>query len=341
MSAQTSCRSTAGTTSSSGSATRSRPRTSTSTRSASRRTAYAGPETGRPRPRLVRARAGRHPVRRHERRFARDERDLRVRAARTATASRTSRSRCPSATRRTARPSSAARGASRSRTGSRTSYGRVELASIATYGDVVHTFVNRADYAGPYLPGYVVAARERQPVARRRALTTIDHVVGNVELGRMDDWVELLRARLRDSTNIIHFADEADPHRVLGADVEGDDGRRGEDQVPDQRAGRGQAQEPDRGVPRVQRAARASSTSRCRREDIVAHRRGAAGARRRSSSRRRTRTTRTSADRVGEIDEDWARPAARCGSSPTATRTATCSRSSRRRSRTGRRSSSR
>src|ERR671929_205736 len=34
-------------------------------------------------------------------------------------------------------------------------FGRVELSSIATYGDVVHTFVNRNDYAGPYLPGYV------------------------------------------------------------------------------------------------------------------------------------------------------------------------------------------
>ena len=34
-------------------------------------------------------------------------------------------------------------------------YGRVELASIATYGDVVHTFVNRSEYAGVYLPGYV------------------------------------------------------------------------------------------------------------------------------------------------------------------------------------------
>src|SRR5438876_746849 len=33
-------------------------------------------------------------------------------------------------------------------------FGRVELSSIATYGDVVHTFVNRKDYAGPYLPGY-------------------------------------------------------------------------------------------------------------------------------------------------------------------------------------------
>ena len=34
-------------------------------------------------------------------------------------------------------------------------FGRVELASIATYGDVVHTFVNRSEYTGVYLPGYV------------------------------------------------------------------------------------------------------------------------------------------------------------------------------------------
>src|SRR5919201_1312798 len=33
-------------------------------------------------------------------------------------------------------------------------FGRVELASIGTYGDVIHTFVNRDDYAGPFLPGY-------------------------------------------------------------------------------------------------------------------------------------------------------------------------------------------
>ena len=71
----------------------------------------------------------------------------------------------------------------------------------------------------------------------------------------------VLRARVRD--------DRDDPllrrghlDRVLGADVEGDERRLGEDQVPAQRAGRGQAQEPDRGVPRLLRRARARSTSR-------------------------------------------------------------------------------
>src|SRR2546426_517297 len=47
-----------------------------------------------------------------------------------------------------------------------------------------------------------------------------------------------------------------DTHRVLGADVEGDGRRPGEDQVPDQRAGRGEAQKPDRGVPRLLRRPR-------------------------------------------------------------------------------------
>jgi 4-hydroxyphenylpyruvate dioxygenase len=83
--------------------------------------------------------------------------------------------------------------------------GRVELASIATYGDVVHTFVNRSDYAGPYLPGYVA-----QPSANGAGgvgLTNIDHVVGNVELGRMNYWVEFYE-RAFGMTEMIHFSDE-------------------------------------------------------------------------------------------------------------------------------------
>ena len=61
----------------------------------------------------------------------------------------------------------------------------------------------------------------------------------------------VLRARLRDDQHR-PLRRRPDPDRVLGAHVEGDVGRQREDQVPDQRAGRGQAQEPDRGVPRVQ-----------------------------------------------------------------------------------------
>jgi 4-hydroxyphenylpyruvate dioxygenase len=86
-------------------------------------------------------------------------------------------------------------------------FGRVELASIATYGETVHTFVNRSDYAGVYLPGYRSLAEN----GRARAgigLHAVDHVVGNVELGRMDYWVEYYE-RAMGFTELIHFSDEA------------------------------------------------------------------------------------------------------------------------------------
>src|SRR5436189_1319338 len=86
-------------------------------------------------------------------------------------------------------------------------WGRVELATIATYGENVHTFVNRSGYSGPYLPGYREIAHTNGQPSTGVGLKTIDHVVGNVELGRMDYWVEFYE-RTMGFTNIIHFADE-------------------------------------------------------------------------------------------------------------------------------------
>jgi 4-hydroxyphenylpyruvate dioxygenase len=85
-------------------------------------------------------------------------------------------------------------------------FGRVELASIGTYGETIHTFVNRHDYAGPYLPGFRVAAANGQPAAGV-GLRALDHVVGNVELGRMNHWVEFYE-RVFGMTNIVHFGDD-------------------------------------------------------------------------------------------------------------------------------------
>jgi len=84
-------------------------------------------------------------------------------------------------------------------------FGKVELATIATYGDVVHTFVDRHAYEGAYLPGY--AARE--PAAPRNGvgLLALDHIVGNVELGRMQHWVEFYE-RVFGMTEMMHFSDE-------------------------------------------------------------------------------------------------------------------------------------
>jgi 4-hydroxyphenylpyruvate dioxygenase len=81
-------------------------------------------------------------------------------------------------------------------------FGRVVTAAIATYGETRHTFVERAAYEGPYLPGYV--AREPLVPPGRRNFEAIDHVVGNVELGCMDEWVAFYN-RVMGFTNMAEF----------------------------------------------------------------------------------------------------------------------------------------
>jgi len=71
-------------------------------------------------------------------------------------------------------------------------FGTVRTAAIATYGETRHTLVDRARYDGPYLPGYVAASTtvSRAEGHPKRLFQAVDHCVGNVELGRMDEWVE-------------------------------------------------------------------------------------------------------------------------------------------------------
>jgi 4-hydroxyphenylpyruvate dioxygenase len=82
-------------------------------------------------------------------------------------------------------------------------HGKVVLAAIATFGDTRHTLVERANYSGPYLPGYVTAA----PLASLRSrpfFSQVDHCVGNVELGKMDEWVGFYQ-RVMGFTNMKEF----------------------------------------------------------------------------------------------------------------------------------------
>ncbi|WP_371652963.1 MULTISPECIES: 4-hydroxyphenylpyruvate dioxygenase [unclassified Streptomyces] len=67
-------------------------------------------------------------------------------------------------------------------------HGTVVLAAIATYGKTRHTLVDRSGYTGPYLPGFVAADPMVEPPAKR-TFQAIDHCVGNVELGKMNEWV--------------------------------------------------------------------------------------------------------------------------------------------------------
>jgi 4-hydroxyphenylpyruvate dioxygenase len=66
--------------------------------------------------------------------------------------------------------------------------GRVIIASIKTYGDTIHTFVERKNYSGPFLPGF--HKRQSTFQAKPIGLKYVDHCVGNVELGKMNTWVE-------------------------------------------------------------------------------------------------------------------------------------------------------
>ncbi|OLT49280.1 4-hydroxyphenylpyruvate dioxygenase [Saccharomonospora sp. CUA-673] len=71
-------------------------------------------------------------------------------------------------------------------------HGTVRMAAIATYGDTRHSLIDRSRYAGAYLPGYVArtSAVPRREGAPKRLFQAVDHCVGNVELGRMDEWVD-------------------------------------------------------------------------------------------------------------------------------------------------------
>jgi 4-hydroxyphenylpyruvate dioxygenase len=71
-------------------------------------------------------------------------------------------------------------------------HGTVRRAAIATYGETRHTLIDRSRYSGPYLPGFVPASTTviRPAEHPKRLFQAIDHCVGNVELGRMDEWVE-------------------------------------------------------------------------------------------------------------------------------------------------------
>lgn len=66
--------------------------------------------------------------------------------------------------------------------------GSVTVASIATFGDTIHTFIDRSQYRGVFLPGFEPV--EKDGVYRPVALECVDHVVGNVEDRAMNSWVE-------------------------------------------------------------------------------------------------------------------------------------------------------
>ncbi len=84
-------------------------------------------------------------------------------------------------------------------------YGEVVTAAIATYGDTVHSLVERRNYRGLFLPGFMPVTPRYQPVDV--GLKYVDHCVGNVELGQMNRWVQYY-AQVMGFRNLITFDDD-------------------------------------------------------------------------------------------------------------------------------------
>jgi len=66
--------------------------------------------------------------------------------------------------------------------------GEVKISAIHTYGDTIHKFIERKNYNGPFLPGYKEAKSNLK--IKAVGFEVIDHCVGNVELGKMNEWVK-------------------------------------------------------------------------------------------------------------------------------------------------------
>jgi 4-hydroxyphenylpyruvate dioxygenase len=84
-------------------------------------------------------------------------------------------------------------------------HGRVVIAAIATYGDTIHSIVERSDYRGLFLPGFVAKTSPHAPESV--GLKYVDHCVGNVELGKMNEWVAFYE-RVLGFFNLLTFDDE-------------------------------------------------------------------------------------------------------------------------------------
>ncbi|MBC7896024.1 MAG: 4-hydroxyphenylpyruvate dioxygenase [Cytophagaceae bacterium] len=84
-------------------------------------------------------------------------------------------------------------------------HGEVVTAGIRTYGDTIHSIVERKNYRGLFMPGFVAASSPYRP--NSVGLKYVDHCVGNVELGKMNTWVDFYAAVL-GFHNLLTFDDK-------------------------------------------------------------------------------------------------------------------------------------
>jgi 4-hydroxyphenylpyruvate dioxygenase len=85
--------------------------------------------------------------------------------------------------------------------------GKVTRATIAIYGDTQHTFVERSAYSGVFVPGYSTSDLPPRPAGGVVGLAKLDHVVGNVQKGCLQGWVDFYR-KVMGFDQLVHFDDD-------------------------------------------------------------------------------------------------------------------------------------
>jgi 4-hydroxyphenylpyruvate dioxygenase len=108
-------------------------------------------------------------------------------------------------------------------------FGVFEVATILAYGDTTHSFINRDRYRGIFAPGYLPIEPERyHPRTFRPAgLAAIDHIVGNVEEGKMNEWVRFYE-KVMGFSQLISFDDKdisTEYSALMSKVVQGSNGR--------------------------------------------------------------------------------------------------------------------
>ena len=100
--------------------------------------------------------------------------------------------------------------------------GTVRRAAIHTYGETLHSFISYRDYRGPFLPGYQAADVPNDAAG----LLVVDHIVGNVELGKMNEWAEFY-SKVMGFSRYITFDDKdiSTEYSALMSIVMSDDNR--------------------------------------------------------------------------------------------------------------------
>lgn len=85
--------------------------------------------------------------------------------------------------------------------------GVIIKSAIQTYGDTIHSFIERKNYRGSFLPGFIDPQGKAASGIKDTGLRSVDHIVGNVELGRMNEWVKFY-AHTMGFNQLISFDDK-------------------------------------------------------------------------------------------------------------------------------------